>query len=145
VSLRGTIKASPGIHPRVTAQLTILVVEDERDVQGVIELSLRLIGKFEVTSVADFASAAGAIERQAPDLILLDRMLPDKDGLDVCRMLKSAPATKEIPIVFLSARSDPSDVRAGLDAGAAGYITKPFDPVVLADHIKAIFADTVTS
>ena len=109
--------------------------------QGVIDLSLRLIGKFDVTSVTDFAGAADAIEMRCPDLILLDRMLPDKDGLDVCRHFKSSDKTKQIPIVFLSARSDPADIRAGMDAGASGYITKPFDPVVLADRIKAIFGD----
>ncbi len=112
--------------------------------QGVIDLSLRLLGKFGVTSVTDFAGATEAIERQRPDLILLDRMLPDKDGLDVCRLLKSGADTKEIPIVFLSARSDPADIRAGMDAGASGYITKPFDPVALADRIKAIFEDATT-
>jgi len=113
-------------------------------VQGVIDLSLRLLGKFDVTSVTDFAGATDAIERRRPDLILLDRMLPDKDGLDVCRHFKSGAKTKDIPIVFLSARSDPADIRAGMDAGATGYITKPFDPVVLADRIKAIFGDAKT-
>jgi DNA-binding response OmpR family regulator len=111
-------------------------------VQGVIDLSLRLLGKFDVTSVTDFAGATDAIERRRPDLILLDRMLPDKDGLDVCRHFKNDASTKEIPIVFLSARSDPADIRAGMDAGASGYITKPFDPVALADRIRAIFGDT---
>ena len=109
--------------------------------QGVIDLSLRLIGKFDVTSVTDFAAAAAAIEQRRPDLILLDRMLPDKDCLDVCRLLKNDANTKDIPVVFLSALSEAADVRAGMEAGAAGYITKPFDPVVLADRIRAIFQD----
>jgi DNA-binding response OmpR family regulator len=113
-------------------------------VQGVIDLSLRLLGKFDVTSVADFAAATAAIELRRPDLILLDRMLPDKDGLEVCRLFKNGADTKEIPIVFLSARSDPADIRAGMEAGASGYITKPFDPVVLADRIKAIFGAAKT-
>ncbi len=133
--------AAPKVHRDIH---TILVVEDEPDVQGVIDLSLRLLGKFDVTSVADYAAAVDAIGLRRPDLILLDRMLPDKDGLDVCRLFKDSPATKDIPIVFLSARSDASDVRAGMDAGAAGYLTKPFDPVVLADRIRAIVRESET-
>jgi len=115
-----------------------LVVEDERDVLGVIDLSLRLLGKLDVVAVDSFAAALEAIERRRPDVILLDRMLPDLDGLEVCRRLKAAPNSSGIPIVFLSARSDPADVKAGMDAGADGYLTKPFDPVVLAQRIKAI-------
>jgi len=115
------------------------VVEDEHDVQGVIDLSLRLLGKFDVVAVDSFAAALEAIGRRKPHLILLDRMLPDMDGLDVCRRLKSTPESADIPIVFLSARSDPADVKAGIDAGAAAYLTKPFDPVSLAQRIKAIF------
>jgi DNA-binding response OmpR family regulator len=114
------------------------VVEDERDILGVIDLSLRLLGKLDVVAVDSFAAALEAIARRRPDVILLDRMLPDLDGLEVCRRLKAAPASSDIPIVFLSARSDPADVKAGMDAGADGYLTKPFDPVVLAQRIKAI-------
>jgi len=117
---------------------TVLVVEDEPDVLGVIDLSLRLLGKLDVVAVADFAAALDAIGRRRPDVILLDRMLPDLDGLEGCRRLKAAPESATIPIVFLSARSDPADVKAGLAAGADGYLTKPFDPVVLAERIKAI-------
>ena len=117
---------------------TVLVVEDEPDVLGVIDLSLRLLGKLDVVAVADFAAALEAIGRRRPDVILLDRMLPDLDGLEGCRRLKAAPESSTIPVIFLSARSDPKDVKAGMKAGAAGYLTKPFDPVVLAERIKAI-------
>ena len=114
------------------------MVEDEPDVLGVIDLSLRLLGKLEVIAVADFAAALEAIGRRRPDVILLDRMLPDLDGLEGCRRLKAAPESNTIPVIFLSARSDPKDVKAGMKAGADGYLTKPFDPVVLAERIKAI-------
>jgi DNA-binding response OmpR family regulator len=117
---------------------TVLVVEDERDILGVIDLSLRLLGKLDVVAVDSYAAALEAIDRSPPDVILLDRMLPDLDGLEVCRRLKAAPASSGIPIVFLSARSDPADVKAGMDAGADGYLTKPFDPVVLAQRIRDI-------
>jgi DNA-binding response OmpR family regulator len=117
---------------------TVLVVEDEPDVLGVIDLSLRLLGKLDVVAVADFAAALEAIGRRRPDVILLDRMLPDLDGLEGCRRLKAAPESSTIPVIFLSARSDPKDVKAGMKAGADGYLTKPFDPVVLAERIKAI-------
>jgi DNA-binding response OmpR family regulator len=68
-------------------------------------------------------------------------MLPDIDGLEGCRRLKADPGSSAIPIVFLSARSDPPDVKAGMDAGADGYLTKPFDPVVLSQRITAILKD----
>ncbi|HEY7980717.1 MAG TPA: response regulator [Candidatus Eremiobacteraceae bacterium] len=118
-----------------------MVVEDEPDVLGVIDLSLRLLGKLDVVAVANFAEALEAIGRRRPDVILLDRMLPDLDGLEGCRRLKADPDSSTIPIVFLSARSDPADVKAGLAAGADGYLTKPFDPVVLSQHITAILKD----
>lgn len=108
---------------------------------GVIDLSLRLLGKLDVVAVATFAEALDSIGRRRPDVILLDRMLPDLDGLEGCRRLKADPASSDIPIVFLSARSDPADVRAGMAAGADGYLTKPFDPVVLSHRITAIIKD----
>lgn len=117
---------------------TVLVVEDEPDIGRIISLALKLIGRWQVVSCQSAADIAGAVTQRRPDLILLDRLLSGTDGLDVCKRLKAAPDTKDIPIIFLSAKCTDEDRAEGIAAGAAGYIAKPFDPMELADEVKAI-------
>jgi two-component system, OmpR family, phosphate regulon response regulator PhoB len=103
----------------------VLVIEDERDVADVIEYNLRLDGH-----VANWAGTAADGLRLAqeckPDVVLLDLMLPDRPGTDVCRMLKESPLTRQIPIIMVSARSDEIDRVVGFELGADDYVTKPF-------------------
>jgi len=120
----------------------VLVVEDDADIQKVIRMSLKMRGVGEVVIVD---SGTECIERLAgftPDVILLDVMMPHVDGYETCRRLKQDPATREIPVVFLTARVQKADRERGMKLGALGYLTKPFDPMTLHDQILALLDDT---
>lgn len=115
----------------------ILVVEDEEDVQELICYNLRkngYVADVAATGALGLAKAAVMI----PDLILLDLMLPGVDGLEVCRTLKKDPKTSAIPVIMVTAKGTEADVVAGLEIGAADYITKPFSPRVLLARIRAV-------
>lgn len=118
----------------------MLVVEDEADIGRIIGLALKLVGRWEVVACESPADIGDALAAKKPDLILLDRLLHGTDGLDVCRRLKSDADTADIPVVFLSAKCTDADREEGIAAGAAGYLAKPFDPMELADQIRAILA-----
>jgi DNA-binding response OmpR family regulator len=117
---------------------TVLVVEDEADIARIIGLALKLVGGLQVVTCAGESDIPAVVAQQRPNLILLDRMLAGHDGLDICKRLKSAPETKTIPIIFLSAKCTEADREAGIAAGASGYLAKPFDPMELADQIRAV-------
>jgi two-component system OmpR family response regulator len=115
----------------------VLVVDDDPDIRVSIVEALR-IGGYDVTGVA---TGAGTLERcreQSPDLVLLDQMLPDIDGLEICRCLRDDPATAHIPIVFLTARAAEKDRIRGLAAGADDYVVKPFSTAELVLRIRAV-------
>jgi two-component system response regulator MtrA len=119
--------------------LRILVVEDDRSVRDVATMVLEREG-FQVSTVEDGAAAiAAATTPGAHDLVVLDLMLPNVSGLDVCREVRR---TSNIPIVMLTARSETSDMVAGLELGADDYITKPFEPSVLAARVRAVLRRT---
>ena len=115
----------------------ILVVEDEKDLQDLLRYNLSREG-FVVTATAFGAEALRVAQDRAPDLIVLDLMLPDMDGLQICRAIKSDRATAGIPIVMLTAKGEESDVVVGLEMGADDYIPKPFSPRVLVARVKAV-------
>ena len=119
---------------------TVLIVEDEPDIARIIGLALKLIGRWSVTTCHSAADIDAAVAHKRPDLILMDRLLSGTDGLEVCKRLKAAAATKEIPIIFLSAKATDADREEGMAAGAAGYLVKPFDPMELADRVRGILA-----
>jgi DNA-binding response OmpR family regulator len=119
---------------------TVLVVEDEADIARIIGLALKLIGRWNVVMCHRAADIDAAVRERRPDLILLDRLLSGADGLEVCRSLKAAPETADIPVIFLSAKCTDSDCAEGIAAGAAGYLGKPFDPMELADRVKGILS-----
>ena len=119
---------------------TVLVVEDEPDIARIIGLALKLIGRWNVVTCHQACDIDAAVRTQRPDLILLDRLLSGTDGLQICRSLKGTPSTKDIPVIFLSAKCTDADRAEGLEAGAAGYLGKPFDPMELADRVKNILA-----
>jgi len=113
----------------------ILVVDDEPDAIELIEFNLKAAG-FEVIAAADGAQALTKARQNMPALILLDLMLPEVDGLDVCKQLRADPATNAIPIIMLTAKSEEIDRVLGLELGADDYVTKPFSPRELVLRIK---------
>lgn len=115
----------------------ILVVDDDYAVRNSIERVLEKAG-FEVTSVSGGAEALNALKQQRPDLILLDIVMPEMDGLEVCRRIRADPYSAKIPIMFLTAISRPSDAAEALDAGGDDFLTKPFEVVELPARIRAL-------
>jgi two-component system, OmpR family, alkaline phosphatase synthesis response regulator PhoP len=116
---------------------SVLVVEDEEDIRELVSYNLLKDG-YQVSGVASGEDALTAVESKAPDLILLDIMLPGLDGLRVCRKLKDNPKFQSIPIIMLTAKGEEPDVVAGLNMGADDYVTKPFSPKVLLARIQAV-------
>jgi len=121
----------------VKSKERILVVDDERDILELIRYNLEKEG-YTVLAVETGEKALRQVGDSAPDLIVLDLMLPGLDGLSVCKRLKTGPATAAIPILMLTAKSEDSDVVAGLELGADDYLTKPFSPRVLVARIRAV-------
>ena len=118
-------------------QAKILIVEDEKDVLELIRYNLNKAGYETETALTGWQALDQAIEFQ-PDLILLDIMLPEIDGLEVCENLKDNSITKNIPVVMLTAKDTEQDIIEGLKTGASDYLTKPFSPRVLLARIKDI-------
>ena len=119
------------------AKKKILVVEDDRDISELITYNLEREG-YEIACLYDGSQVVEFVRKRKPDLIVLDLMLPEVDGIEICRTLKSDANTKHIPIVMLTAKSEEADVVVGLQMGADDYIPKPFSPKVLVARIKAI-------
>jgi len=115
----------------------ILIIEDDTDIQELLRYNLDRSG-YDVVVAA--SGELGLLEARegAPDLVLLDLMLPKIDGLAVCKLLKDDPATAGIPIIMLTAKGEESDIVVGLETGAEDYVTKPFSPRVLLARIRAV-------
>ena len=116
----------------------ILLAEDEEDIRKVAQISLQFRGGWAVTLAADGEECLAKAAQERPDLILLDCMMPKLDGYETCRRLKQDPDLREIPVIFLTAKSQESEVRKGLALGAVGYLIKPFNPMSLAAEIREI-------
>ncbi len=119
------------------AQTKILIVEDEEDVLELIRYNLEKNG-YLTEAAMDGRVALEKVRSVSPDLILLDLMLPEVDGLEVCRSVKKEPKTAGIPVVMLTAKGTEADIVAGLEMGADDYVTKPFSPRVLMARVKAV-------
>jgi two-component system phosphate regulon response regulator PhoB len=115
----------------------ILIIEDEEDILALVQYNLLREG-YRVTCATSGEDGLQQARTEAPDLILLDLMLPGMDGLEVCRALRKAPATAHIPVVMLTARGEEADVVAGLELGADDYIPKPFSPRVLIARVRTV-------
>ncbi|MEK8024208.1 MAG: response regulator [Candidatus Hydrogenedentota bacterium] len=122
---------------RGEGHIHILIVEDEKYIREMIAYNL-VREMFYVTSVSTGESAISIARARLPNIILLDLMLPGIDGFEVCRRLKQDAVTAKIPIVIVSARTDPEDQKNGFRAGAAAYVTKPFRPRSLIDKVRKI-------
>jgi two-component system phosphate regulon response regulator PhoB len=119
------------------ATTTILIIEDEEDIRELVKYNLQRenLGVLEAGSGEE---GLKLVETRTPDLILLDLMLPGKDGLEICRMLKHNERTQNIPVIMMTARGEESDVVTGLELGADDYIIKPFSPKVLGARVKTV-------
>lgn len=116
---------------------TILIIDDEADIREILTYNLKKEG-FNVYSAENGLSGIELAKRYNPDLILLDVMMPEMDGIEVCENLKSDAATKNILICFLTARSEDYSQIAGFEAGGDDYVSKPVKPKVLVSRINAI-------
>jgi CheY-like chemotaxis protein len=123
----------------MTTKARVVLAEDEPDIQLIARLALKRAG-FDVTTASTGVDALARIEEAAPDVIVLDWMMPDMDGPETCARLKANPATRDIPVIFVTAKSQQSEIARGLALGAVGYITKPFDALTLGDQVKDLLA-----
>ena len=115
---------------------SVLIVEDERDVVDLLALNLRKAG-FKIMTATDGAAGLQKARNEKPDFIILDLMLPKMPGLEVCKILKSDPATQQVPILMLTAKAEEIDRIVGLEFGADDYVTKPFDMSELLARLRA--------
>ena len=115
----------------------ILVVEDEDALSALLEYNLEKEG-FEVRLSSDGEDALLIVEEDKPDLVVLDWMLPGLSGIEICRRVRAAPETRDIPVIMLTARSDEDDRIRGLDTGADDYLTKPFSIPELIARVRAL-------
>jgi DNA-binding response OmpR family regulator len=114
----------------------LLMIEDDARLADMVADYLRAAG-FEVETAPTAAAGMAAVRRKTPDLVLLDLMLPDADGLDVFRSLRALPgAAGQVPVLMLTAKGDPTDRVVGLELGAEDYVAKPFDPRELLARIR---------
>jgi len=130
-ALRGPVGVGPHVHA------DILLVEDELEIRELLALYLESAGH-RVVSAGDVREAEAAVGRALPDLILLDRMLPDRPGLEWARDLRASANTRHVPIIVISARASEQDRIEGLDAGVDDYVAKPFSPREVLSRIGAV-------
>lgn len=116
----------------------ILIIEDEQDVLDLLILNLRKAGGFAISTATDGATGLRKARAELPALIILDLMLPKMPGLEVCKILKTDPATQHIAILMLTAKAEEIDRIVGLEFGADDYVTKPFSPREIILRMKAI-------
>ena len=117
---------------------TILIVEDEKDVVDLLTLNLRKAGGFIVSTASDGAAGLTKARAEKPAFIILDLMLPKMPGLEVCKILKSDPAMRHIPIMMLTARAEEIDRIVGLEFGADDYVAKPFHLEEVLARVRAL-------
>jgi len=117
--------------------IKVLVIEDEEALQGLLDYNLQKEG-FEVAIEGDGGDALLAVAEHSPDIVLLDWMLPNISGIDICRALQRDPATSTIPVIMLTARAEEEDKLRGLGIGADDYITKPFSISEVIARIRAV-------
>ena len=116
----------------------ILVIDDDDSIREVAQLALEILGGWQVSTAGGGADGVAKAAAERPDVILLDVMMPDLDGPATLARLRTAAATNDIPVIFLTAKIRPADRARFLGLGAEGVITKPFDPTSLSDEIFAL-------
>ncbi|GAB4194248.1 MAG: response regulator [Thalassobaculales bacterium] len=118
---------------------TILIVEDEDDLREIARIALEDVGGFTVLGAASGAEALALVERERPDLLVLDVMMPGMDGPTVLARVRALPGLAGLPAVFMTAKAQPDEVESLLALGALAVIAKPFDPMALAEEIGHIW------
>lgn len=124
-------------HGGIKPKTLVMAVDDEHDIAELIRVSLERSG-FQVETFPSAAPFLKALEHKVPDIILLDLMLPDMDGLEVCRNIKGDSRWQKLPIIMLTARGEETDIVLGLELGADDYLVKPFSTKELAARIRAV-------
>ena len=117
----------------------ILIAEDEPDIRELVAFTLRFAGH-EVTATSNGEEALNQATQIVPDIIIMDVRMPRMTGYEACRAMKKDVTLKDIPVVFLSAKGQDSEIQTGLEAGAEEYLLKPFAPDQLAERVKTILA-----
>jgi len=122
----------------------ILIAEDERDIRDLITFTLSFAGH-QVTAASNGAEAVEKALQIIPDLILMDVRMPRMTGYEACKRMKEEDSIKHIPVAFLSAKGQETEVQTGLEAGAVEYILKPFSPDELTERVKKLLAHAKTA
>ena len=117
----------------------ILIADDDPDIRDLVAFKLEQAG-FDVTAVDNGLAALDSARQVAPDLVVLDVMMPGMSGIDVCRELRGDSSTSGLPIILLTARAQEGDVEVGFGAGADDYVVKPFSPRELVSRVEAVLA-----
>lgn len=117
----------------------VLVVDDDRDIRDLVTFKLEQAG-YEVRQAEDGLQALDAVREWAPDLVVLDVMMPGLSGIDVTRELRADPATATTPVILLTAKAQEADVETGFVTGADDYVVKPFSPRELVSRVQAVLA-----
>jgi two-component system alkaline phosphatase synthesis response regulator PhoP len=125
-------------------QKTVLIIEDEADAAELFAEMMRVSG-FRVLKMSSSTPALSLIATEKPDLIILDIMMPDISGLDVLREMRRDPALASIPVVVVSAKSMPADIRTGMEAGASTYLTKPVGFLELKEAVERALGNQATA
>lgn len=118
--------------------MKILLAEDDPSIQSIAVMALTRIGGHEVKTASNGKEVLAAVKSEKPELILLDVMMPEMDGFQTCTHLKADEATKNIPVIFLTAKAQIHEVQHGMNLGAIGYILKPFDPMTIHKQIEEV-------
>jgi len=118
---------------------TILVVDDDPVIQKLLAVNFEMEG-YRVLTAGDGSDALAQMAAERPDVVVLDVMMPKIDGIEVVRRMRADATTAAIPVLLLSARAQAKDIAEGLDAGADGYMTKPFEPLDLLDRVASLLA-----
>ena len=133
--MHGKGSATPGSN----SARRVLVVDDERAIRLLCRVNLAASG-MDVLEAEDGRSGLELARKERPDLVLLDVMMPGVDGWTVARELAADEETRDIPVVFLTARADAADKRMGEQLGGVGYVVKPFDPVSIGDFVERVLS-----
>jgi len=120
-----------------TPQKTVIIVEDEPDAAEMFAEMMRVSG-YRVVKISSSTPAIGIISTEKPDVVILDVMMPDISGLEVLRFMRREPELEDIPVILVSAKSMPSDIKVGMDAGASRYLTKPVSFLDLKEAVEEI-------
>jgi DNA-binding response OmpR family regulator len=115
----------------------ILIAEDERDIRDLITFTLQFAG-YEVIAAGNGEEAVILARQETPDLILMDVRMPRMTGYEACASMKADPKLKDVPVIFLSAKGQDTEIQTGLEAGAEEYLLKPFAPDQLTQRIQSV-------